>query len=530
MKRKFNDTGVCVPQRHYMVDISAKIAQIMRMVEAGEYFTIHRPRQYGKTTTLWMLSRHLNAQDDYLALNISFEGIGGAPFVNEHAFCPAFLRIIARSVQFTRPELHGDFAQAAQYVHTFEDLSQFISRYVLESQKNIVLLIDEVDKSSNNQLFLDFLGMLRQKYLQRAMGQGATFHSVILAGVHDVKTLKAKIRPDEEQKYNSPWNIAVDFKVDMSFAPHEIETMLQDYRQDRDLHVEMPDAVVHAIAERLYYYTSGYPYLVSKLCKFMDEDIASQRTDKAWAVADVDAAFKMIVDKRYTTTLFDSLIKNLENHRELYDLIFRIVINGEKFDFTIANPVMNLAYLYGIMVPSEQGHCQIHNRVFEQRIYDYMLSKFIQKTAHQVNGVEIPNFYSDAGLDIPLILQRFQAFMQEHYSNRDAQFLEREGRLLFLSYLRPIINGRGFDFKEPNVGDERRMDIVITYQNQRYVIELKIWRGPKKHAEGLQQLSDYLDNYGLTEGYLLIYDFRKDKVYQEEQIAFRDKQIFAVWV
>jgi hypothetical protein len=63
--------------------------------------------------------------------------------------------------------------------------------------------------------------------------------------------------------------------------------------------------------------------------------------------------------------------------------------------------------------------------------------------------------------------------MKEHYSHKDETFLEREGRLLFLSYLRPIINGKGFDFKKPNVADERRMDIVITYRHTRDVIELK---------------------------------------------------------
>ena len=127
-------------------------------------------------------------------------------------------------------------------------------------------------------------------------------------------------------------------------------------------------------------------------------------------------------------------------------------------------------------------------------------------------------------------MQRFQAFMKEHYSQQDRKFLEREGRLIFLSYLRPIINGRGFDFKEPAVADERRMDIVITYQDKRYVIELKRWYGDKYHQLGLKQLSDYLDIYSLKEGYLLIYDFNKSKSYKEEQIQFEDKAIFAVWV
>jgi len=51
-------------------------------------------------------------------------------------------------------------------------------------------MIDEVDKSSNNQLFLSFLGMLRSKYLMRNEGEDHTFQSVILAGVNNQYPLK----------------------------------------------------------------------------------------------------------------------------------------------------------------------------------------------------------------------------------------------------------------------------------------------------------------------------------------------------
>jgi len=103
-----------------------------------------------------------------------------------------------------------------------------------------------------------------------------------------------------------------------------------------------------------------------------------------------------------------------------------------------------------------------------------------------INGFGGPEYFSTDGLDIKLILQRFQSFMQENYAQRDKQFIEREGWLLFLAFLKPILNGRGFEFKEPVVGDERRMDIVITSQNQREVIELKRWYGEKYHQKGLQ--------------------------------------------
>ncbi len=528
MKRKFNDTGLCVPHRHYMADTSAKIEQIIQLVEAGEYFTINRPRQSGKTTILHLLSNRLNLREDYLALNLSFEVIDTDTYQHQERFVYAFLDILAMEFEsLDLPEPARFIEQQINQITNMSALSRFITKLVCEmpDRKSVVLSIDEVDKSSNNQLFLDFLGMLRQKYLRRDAGREDTFHSVILAGVHDIKTLKAKIRPDDERKYNSPWNIAVDFEVDLSFTPREIEPMVRDYSQEKDIQPDIP-----AIAEHLYYYTSGYPYLVSKLCKFIDEKIVPAREDKSWSVADVEAAFRMITDEGYTTTLFDSLAKNLENNPKLYEMVSRIVINGVSFPFTITNPVVNMGHLYGIIVPSEQGRCRIHNRIFEQRIYAHIMCEMLQAKYSDLNGFRGPEFYTDEGLDVKLILERFQTFMKEHYSDRDARFLEREGRLLFLSYLRPIINGRGFDFKEPNVSHERRMDIVITCQNKRYVLELKIWHGQKYHQEGLKQLSDYLDIYSLKEGYLLIFDFNKNKKYKKDLIPFEDKQIFAVWV
>ena len=535
MKREFNDTGLCIPDRHYMADTSEKIEAIIQFVEKGKYFTISRPRQFGKTTTLSLLSRQLNLRKDYLTLSISFEDIDTDTYQHQERFIYGFLDMLAIEFEsLDLPEPAGFIEQQIDKITNMPALSRFITRLVRDilPGKSVVLLIDEVDKSSNNQLFLDFLGMLRKKYLRWNEGKDDTFQSVILAGVHDIKTLKAKIRPDErksfdsaQDKYNSPWNIAADFKVDLSFSLREIESMLQDYTREKEIRPDIP-----AIAEQLHYYTSGYPYLVSKLCKFIDEDIVPSRKDKNWSVTDADAAFMMIADKGYTTTLFDSLTKNLENNDDLYELVFQIIINGERFDFAIANPVINLGFIHGIIVRADQGRCHIHNRIFEQRIYDYMMSKLLQTKYREVNAFRGPEFYSDEGLDVRLILQRFQAFMKEHGSNRDARFLEREGRLLFLSYLRPIINGTGFDFKEPNVSDERRMDIVITCRNKRYVIELKIWHGPKYHQKGLEQLSSYLDKYSLKEGYLLIYNFNKNKEYKQEQIVFEDKHIFAVWI
>lgn len=83
------------------------------------------------------------------------------------------------------------------------------------SEKKIVLMVDEIDTAANNRVFIDFLAQLRAYYMKRRTTP--TFHSVILAGVYDVRNIKRKIRPEDDNKVNSPWNIAVPFRVNMSF-------------------------------------------------------------------------------------------------------------------------------------------------------------------------------------------------------------------------------------------------------------------------------------------------------------------------
>ena len=80
MKKRFNITGKCIPSQHYMADVSKQLAQTLDMVEIGEYFIINRPRQYGKTTTLFSLADKLCTQGDYIIFTMSFGGIGDLVF------------------------------------------------------------------------------------------------------------------------------------------------------------------------------------------------------------------------------------------------------------------------------------------------------------------------------------------------------------------------------------------------------------------------------------------------------------------
>ena len=228
-------------------------------------------------------------------------------------------------------------------------------------------------------------------------------------------------------------------------------------------------------------------------------------------------------------TLFDDLVKNLENNSDLYGEVYSIVIDGEVRVYNNLNPTINIGTIYGIF-KEDDNKVAIHNRIYEQIIYNYMISK-IEAKVKMSNYNFRDNFIIDNdALDLQKILLKFQQFIKEQYSEINTSFLEREGRLIFLAFLKPIINGIGFDFKEVQISQEKRLDVVVTYGKNKYVIELKIWHGEEYHKKGLQQLYDYLEIQNLDKGYLLIYNFNKNKQYKNSSVKLNNKEIFMVWV
>ena len=387
--KEFNVEAVCIPSMHYMVDISDKLEQIQKLIEKGKYFTINRSRQYGKTTTLAALFRKL--KEDYIILRLSFEGAGSDAFQSDKNFVMYFIRSVAKALKFAGQSAEmiekwknkADYEEG-DYVDAFDYLSDKIAWLCENSEKDILLFIDEVDKTSDNQIFLNFLGMLRNKYMKRQEGMDDTFKSVILAGVYDIKNLKLKLRPEEEKKYNSPWNIAADFNVDMSFSPKEIATMLEDYEADHHTGMDIGE-----ISNALHFYTNGYPYLVSWLCKWIDE-----QGGKIWTIEQVKKAQRELLKQR--NTLFDDIIKNLANNHELSMLIKRIIYDGDRISYTLANDNVQLGVMFGILTEHE-GSIAVSNFIFEVYLYNYFSS--MEEVKNEKISVIKSQFIKDGKLD-----------------------------------------------------------------------------------------------------------------------------------
>lgn len=99
-----------------------------------------------------------------------------------------------------------------------------------------------------------------------------------------------------------------------------------------------------------------------------------------------------------------------------------------------------------------------------------------------------------------------------------------------MTYLKPIINGVGNYYIEARTRDLRRTDVVIDYLGQQQVVEMKIWHGEEYNRRGELQLVRYLDDYALDKGYLLSFNFNKNKKTGMKEIHCNGKTILEVVV
>lgn len=527
MRRYFNTEGQCEPDMHYMVRLDDRLKKIKeRYVDRGSYFVINRGRQYGKTTTLRALAEYLRA--DYAVISLDFQKLSDANFRDEYAFATAFIEqiaeIFADDSNLTANIEQGAFAAFAAIKDdektTMDKLFFGISKLCKASLNPIVLLIDEVDNASNNQVFISFLSMLRGYYLDRKNKD--IFHSVILAGVYDIKNLKLKLRPDLEHQYNSPWNIAMKFNIEMSFSAKQIALMLAEYENDN--HTGMD---IDAVSACIYDYTSGYPYLVSAICRLLDEELPEMERfaggENAWTKEGIAEAVKIILKDR--APLFDSMVRQLDIYKELRSILEDIIYRGKQISYSPDVKPIEMGVMFSFL-KEENGKIVVANRIFEMRLLNmFITEEAVRSEAYRCGSLDRNQFVRNGKLDMDLVLAKFAAHFNDIYGGNHERFLEENGRKFFLLYLKPIINGTGNYYIEARTRDERSTDVIVDYLGEQFIVELKIWRGNEYNERGGQQLADYLEDYHQEKGYLLSFNFNKNKKVGIKELKIGTKTI-----
>ena len=506
--RSFGTQGRVHPEQHYVVPRTEEIADFINRVKMGKYIVLFAPRQTGKTTFFRLALDALTATDPtYFPIQLDFQTMrNAAPAV----FYDRLYYLILMQIESVFQKRGGipsepltQFLQNTTLTDDFSMLMFFRQlAHFLNSDdhkgvgafKRVVLLIDEFDGIPQT-VVSDFLYVFRQIYLSDEM---QCPYSVGIVGVKSIVQLNY-------DRSVSPFNIQDEFRLP-NFTLEQVRELLAQYTD------EVGQAFTPEVIQMIHKQTAGQPFLVNRLAQILTEELDIPKTENLTTGHFVKAHAQLLEEDNTNLT---HLITNIRKERHFETLLMRITASEEGVPFNPRNELISELVTYGVIVKGADNLCEILNPIY--------LYCILQAFKPLINGLEhqyLPenthrgfrDYLTPSGhIDIISLLDNFRDFI----ARAGFQILqvpdtpqESVGRYLLFAYLDQFVkNVGGVMHIEVQTG-RGRLDLLITHNQRKYIVETKVWRGHSYYASGKRQLAAYLNLERVVEGYYIVFDHR----------------------
>jgi hypothetical protein len=241
-----------------------------------------------------------------------------------------------------------------------------------------------------------------------------------------------------------------------------------------------------------------------------DQVVNRDVEDRAVAVTaeHVEAAKETIIVERRTN--IDSLIAKLREDRVRRILDPMLVGAPPPVDLLDDD----VAYVLGLgLVARRSGQFEIANPIYREVIPRALT--YVQ----QYGMAQQPAWYlrADGRLDMPKLMAGWQKFWRKDGHLAAAGFAYREAgpHLMLMAFLQRIVNSGGRIEREYGLG-RGALDLMVFWKDERHAIEVKLRRDTETEQDALEQIGRYLDSAGLREGWLVMFDLRKEPSWEDK--------------
>ena len=506
--RSFGTQGRVSPDTNYIVSRTAEIADFINRIKEGKYVVLFAPRQTGKTTFFRFALDALTAQEPtYFPIQLDFQMMRSA---SPETFYDRLYYIIQRQIKNVFDKRRGVPSEAlTQFLENttltdhfsmevfFENLESFLDSDAhrdVPAFKRVVLLIDEFDGIPQT-VVSDFLYTLRQIYLSDEMHCP---HSVGIVGVKSIAQL-------DYDRSVSPFNIQDEFKLP-NFTLEQVQELLQQYTD------EVGQAFVPEVIESIHKQTAGQPFLVNRFAQILTVELDISKTEPI-TIEHFSKAHAQLIRERNTN--FTHLVTNIRRDKRFETLLMRIASYDKGIPFVLYDDRISELATYGIIAEGADGMCEVVNPIYQQCI--------IQIFQPLINGLENEYFPENTYPDLSDYLTPDKQIAMTRLLDNFKDFIARAGykilqvpetpqefigQYLLSAYLDQFVRTIGGTmFLEVPTG-RGRMDLLITFNQRKYIVETKIWEGPHRYSAGKQQLAAYLKLEASPEGYYVVFDHR----------------------
>lgn len=417
---------------------------------------------------------------------------------------PEFYTYLSKGIQSQIESVfqkHGSMPSLSQFLDAtpltnhismidfFRDLQRLLQNL------RIVLMIDEFDGIPQSALS-DFLYALRLIYLSDGP---RCPHSIGIIGVKSINQLNY-------DRSVSPFNIQDEFRLP-NFTLEQVQELIEQYTD------EVGQVFAPEVIESIHKQTAGQPVLVNRFAQILTEELDIPKNETI-TMAHFTTAHTQLLRGRNTN--IEHLTTNIRKDPRFENILMRIMARDAGIDFNLRNDIIGELATYGVIKEGTDGMCEILNPIY--------LYCILQAFKPLVNGLEDEYFPEDTSDDFRDYLAPGNSIDMESLLNNFRDFIARAGfkilqvpdtpqesvgQHLLMAYLDAFVRRIGGMMHIEVQTGRGRMDIIVTHNRQKYIVETKIWRGTHYYQSGKRQLARYLRVEGVTEGFYVVFDHRQ---------------------
>ncbi|HXE71695.1 MAG TPA: AAA-like domain-containing protein [Candidatus Nitrosotenuis sp.] len=303
--------------------------KLLEHIQAGDFVTVLGPRQMGKTSLLYRVRKQL-AEAGAAVAYVDFTP------AREEAL-EAWYSHLASSI--AEQTLGG--AEAPPLPRSHLDFVSFLRSVAAGLPGRLVILLDEVGAVPAD--FSDaFFGNVRYVFSNRQVRPEFARTVFVLCGTFQPRDLI-------KNPANSPFNISKTLRMsDLSRdGVRQLVTMLE----------RMGVPVDEEVADEVYAWTGGQPYLTQRLCSIFE--------DWRIPVNGPQVVERAVQEVMSDDVNLDHIVHRLQQEQELLPWLERIVVKKEAIRFNrMTNPRLARLELIGVIKAGKDGNCAVRNRIY----------------------------------------------------------------------------------------------------------------------------------------------------------------------
>jgi hypothetical protein len=518
--RRFSSYGPINNKLHYyaprieLIDMAYTQLIGENFDEGGHYITVWAPRQCGKTWTMQQILFRLRKDPRFDVLKINLEHLKNETDADF---------IIANIAKEIGEELNKPFpvvTSQAQFQEIFKKTTL---------TKPLILIMDEFDSLCETAINA-IVSAFRNIYTKR-MDEGDKptdqktylLHAVALIGVRSVLGI--------ENPKGSPFNVQRSVHIP-NLTYEEVKGMFQWYEKESGQTIE-PETI-----QKLYDETRGQPGLTCWIAELLTEGFEGYTNVKTRPLGMKDFNF---VYTAATVALPNNNILNLiskAKKEENKAFLLEMFKTGEKIEFTFDDPTINELYMNGLLDkeldPDGRYYLRFASPLVQKRLFNYFSRTFFRQMGPLVNSfTNLDDIITDTDLNIPNLLKLYQTYLEKNKNwlftsvprRNDMRIYEAVYHFNLYSYLDAFLrNPGGRVFPEFPTGNGK-IDLVVTYGQNRYGLELKSFTNEREYKISLERAADYGKQLGLAVIYLVLFVDYIDAPNREKlEKAYKGKQ------